>query len=157
MKRTNLFVALVLVVAACAGGGPQSGSASLPGHGAITVAVEPNPIVARPVSGNTWDFPFSAVVRETGGQPVTITRVTATVFAPGNISLGQESWDAADIRARGYSLDVGANGELRYAFSPRKSVPDERLFGNVSAELRVDAVDASGTATTARTVVTITR
>ena len=153
--RLPALLCSLLVLAACSGA--QSGVTSVPGHGAISVAIAPNPIVARQVSGDTYDFPFDVIVRETGGRPVTVTRVTATVFAPGGISLGSESWSAEQIRALGYGVTVGAGSELRYHFAPRKSVPDDRLFGNVTAELRVDAVDDTGSATQAKTVVTVTR
>lgn len=156
MRRSAFAFALVLL-AACGSSSNTSSSSSLPGHGAISIGIVPNPIVAQRVSGDTWDFPFDVVVRETGGHAVTVTRVSATVLGPGGIQLGEESWNADEIRQRGYGLTVAANGELRYHFSPRKSVPDDRLFGGVSAELRVDAVDDTGTPTSARTTVTVTR
>lgn len=148
-----LFVSLL---AACAGG-PQSGVTSTPGQGAISIAIEPNPIVARHVSGNTYDFPFEVVVRETGGRAVEITRVSATVLGPANIALASEAWNADRIRSMGYATSIPARGEIRYRFSPRKEVPDERLFGGVSAELRVEARDTGGSPATATTIVTITR
>lgn len=132
-------------------------STTAPGHGAVSIAVEPNPIVAQAVSGETYDFPFEVIVRETGGRNVDIQRVTATVRGPGGFALGSESWDAARIRSMGYSPSVLANGELRYRFAPRKSVPDQRLFGSVNAELRVEGVDDTGSPTTATTSVTITK
>ena len=61
--------------------------------------------------------------------------------------VSRESWDAQRIQSMGYATSVGPNGELRYRFNPRKEVPDDRLFGGVSAELRVDATDTTGTAT----------
>lgn len=155
MKAT-VFAAALLLLVSC-GGGPRSGVSSVPGQGAITVQVTPNPIVAQRVSGDTYDFPFDIVVRETGGRAVNVTRVTVTVYGPGGLSLGSETWDADQIRARGHNTGIGANAEVRYHFAPRKSVPDDRLFGGISAELRVDAVDDTGAATNARTVVTITR
>ncbi|MBV8515879.1 MAG: hypothetical protein JO197_00625 [Acidobacteria bacterium] len=154
MKRNALFLC-VLLLAACSGG--HSGVTAVPGHGAVAVQVVPNPIVASLVSGSTYTFPFDVVVRETGGRPIHVTRVSATVFAPGGLTLGRESWDASQIQGMGFNTQLGANGEARYHFAPRKDVPDERLFGGVSAELRVEAVDDSGTATNASTVVTITR
>ena len=150
-------LACAALLASCSSGGSSSGGSALPGHGAITVQVDPNPIVARRVAGETWDFPFDVIVREGGGRPVTVNRVTVTVFAPGGISLGSESWDGDQIRARGYAVALPARGELRYHFSPRQSVPDDRLFGSVSAELRVEGTDDTGTATDARTSVTVTR
>jgi hypothetical protein len=152
MKR---IAALLFVFVACHGA--QSGMTSVPGQGAVALQVTPNPIVAHRVSGNTYDFPFDVVVRETGGRPINVTRVTATVFAAGGITLGQESWDAERIRSMGYATTVNANGELRYHFAPQRDVPDERIFNSLSAELKVDAVDDTNAATSASSAVTITR
>ena len=156
MKRTSTLLLLLLV--ACKS--PQPGASrnvSLPGHGAISIAVVPNPIVAARVSGNTYDFPFDLVAHETGGRAVTISRVNAAVYGPAGLKLGDESWDGARIAAAGYSTNVPGNGELRYHFTPRQSVPDERLFSGVRAEVRVDAYDETSTPTSATTVVTVTR
>ena len=128
-----------------------------PGHGAITVQVAPNPIVAQPVTGNVYDFPFDVIVRETGGRAVNITRVTADVTAIGGIRVAQDAYDAAKINSLGFPTTLAPNGELRYHFSPRRSVPDESLFSGVSAELTVDATDETSTATSARTTVTVRR
>ena len=155
MKRTALLASIAILSTFCAGG--RGGTVSQPGHGAITLAIIPNPIVAQRVSGDTYDFPFEVLIRETGGRALEITRVSADVHALGGIRLGSESYDAARIRSLGYSTSLPARGELRYKFAPRKSVPDDRLFGGVSATLRVDAVDDTGTPTSATTVVTVRR
>ena len=156
MKRAALLP-LLFLAAFCAGSNGGNQSSSVPGHGAISIQVAPNPIVARPVSGDTYDFPFDVIVHETGGHPVTIQRISADVTALGGIPVATESYDAARINGLGYSTTVAPNGELRYHFAPRKSVPDGRLFGGVSANLRVDATDDTGTATSASTTVTVTR
>jgi hypothetical protein len=158
MKRTA-FAAAILLVCACSSGKPGSTQTSaVPGHGAIALNVVPNPVVAQKVSGNTYDFPFDVVVRETGGHPITINRVSADIYASvGGIKLGSESYDAAKIQSMGYSTSIPANGELRYHFAPRKSVQDERLFGGVYGDVRADATDETGTATSATVRVTITR
>ena len=155
MRR--LALSLTLIALAACGSGPQSGVRSVPGQGAIAVQVDPNPIRATHVSGETYDFPFEVIVRETGGRPVNVTRVSATVKGMGGLTFANESWDAARIRSMGYSTSVAANGELRYRFAPRKEVPDERLFGGVTAQLTVEAVDDGGSATSASTAVTVTR
>lgn len=157
MKRRAALISIVLLSTFCAGGRGSSGGSSQPGHGAISIQIVPNPIVAQPVSGSTYDFPFEVLIRETGGRPVEITRVSADVFALGGIRVAEESYDADRIRSLGYSTSLPANGELRYRFAPRKSVPDERLFGGVEARLRVDARDDSGTPTTDATTVTVRR
>ncbi len=154
-KRTALLFSLV--IAAACGTGSSPTTSSVPGHGAIAVQVDPNPIRAAPVSGNTYEFPFDVIVRETGGHSVNVTRISVTVNALGGFEVARESYDADRIRALGFRTDVPANGELRYHFAPRKEVPDERAFGGVSARLTVDAVDDSGTPATASTSVTITR
>ena len=154
--RRILLLGALIVLAACASG-PQAGTTSVPGRGALAVEIVPNPIRATLVSGTTYDFPFEVVLRETGGRPVTVTSVTATVQLPGGFPVARESYDAERIRSLGYGTTVPANGVLRYRFAPRKEVPDERLFGGVSAQLRVEGTDDSRAAASASTVVTITR
>jgi hypothetical protein len=155
MKRALLL--FVFIAAACSSTHPgQTSTSAVPGHAAISLTVAPNPIVATKVSGTTYDFPFDVIIRETGGHPVTITRVSADVSALGGIRVANETYDAARIRQMGYSTSVPANGELRYHFAPRRDVTDDRLFTGVSAALRVDAVDDTGTNASATTTVTVT-
>jgi len=153
------IAATALLVCACSSARPGTTQTSaVPGHGAITLSVVPNPIVAQKVSGTTYDFPFDVIVRETGGHAVTINRVTADMYSSvGGIKVGSESYDAAKIQSLGYSTSVPANGELRYHLAPRKTVQDERLFGGVYGDVRVDATDDTGTPTSATVRVTITR
>jgi len=99
MKQITTSLALLLALAACRSG-PQSGMTSAPGHGAISIQVVPNPIVATKVSGNTYDFPFDVVVRETGGRPINIQHVSISVFAPGGFTLGREDWSADGFTRR---------------------------------------------------------
>lgn len=156
MRHLAIAATLAVLFAGCQGG-PQPDPVSVPGRGALMVQVVPNPIVAQRNSDGTYTFPFEAVVRETGGRPVRITNVTATVTLGGALQLARESWDAQRIQSMGYATSVPANGELRYRFSPRKEVPDDRLFGGVSAELRVEGTDDTGAAVSATTNVTVTR
>ena len=154
MKRTALLP-LLLFAAFCAShaGGPAT--VSQPGHGAISVEINPNPIVATNVGGGTYEFPFEVVIRETGGHDVKVMRVAAEVYALGGIHVASESWDAARIAAMGYPTSLAANGTLRYSFRPRKQVTDDRLFSGVTADVRIDATDDTGMATTARTTVSV--
>ena len=156
MKRAVLFL-FVLTTACASHSAGTTQSSSQPGHGAISMTVVPNPIVATSLGGNMYEFPFEVVLRETGGHPVNITRVSADVYALGSVRVAEESYDAAKINSLGYSTSIPANGERRYAFRPRKEVTDERLFGGVTAEVRVDAVDDTGTATSATTIVGVRR
>ena len=157
MKRLTVLAAVLISIGCATPRAGTSRTSSLPGHGAISIAIQPNPIVARRLGGNTYEFPFDVVVRETSGRAVTINRVTLDVYAVGGMRVGSESYDAARIAALGYSTNVPGNGELRYHFTPRKDVTDDRLFGSVYGEVRVEAADESGTPATASTTVTVTR
>ncbi len=156
MKNLAISLTVLATLAACQSG-PRDGVTSVPGHGAISIQVVPNPIVATQVSGNTYDFPFEVVVRETAGRPVNVNRVSVRVFFAGGLTLYEEAWDAARIQSMGFSTQLSGHGEARYRFAPRKEVPDDRLFSGVSAELRVEGTDDTGTATSASTSVTVRR
>ena len=154
MKK--LALPLLFLLAACGGGSSQSGTRPVPGHGAISVEIVPNPVVARRISGETYELPFEVVVRETGGRPVEITQVSATANLPGGLSLPLESWDAARIQSMGYRTTIPANGTLRYRFTPRREVP-EAVFGGVTARLLVEGRDDTGAEANAATTVGVTR
>lgn len=156
MKRA-VVVSLALLASFCAGGRGNIGNTSVADHGAITVEILPNPIVATRVTGSTYDFPFEVVLRETGGHPVDIDRITATVVALGGIQVGTETYDAAKIASLGYSARVPANGELRYRFNPRRDVTSDLLFQGVSADIRVDGHGDTGTPAQAATRVIVNR
>ncbi len=155
MIRRALPLTLLLILVAC--GGAKPSITAVPGHGAVSIEVIPNPIVATLVSGNTYDFPIEVVLRETGGRPITVQRVHATVLLGGSLPVARESWDADRIRSMGYGTTLAANSETRLRLRPRNDVPDERLFNSVSAELKVDAIDDTGTAVSAKIAVTIRR
>ena len=157
LALASLAFALVLTAACAATQAPSLKTATVPGHGTISITVTPNPIHAEKFTGDQYDFPFEVVLRETGGHPVTIGRITADVKALGTISVANETYDTARIAALGYATTIPPDGELRYRFNPRKSVPDERLFGNVAADVTVDGTDDTGAPAQARTRVTVER
>ena len=150
-------LSLSFVILACSSPRAGSQSSALPGHGAISIQIVPNPVVAHRVSGTTYDFPFDVMIRETGGRAVTITSVSADVYAIGGVRVARESYDGDRVASLGYSTSIPANGELRYHFSPRKNVQNERLFSDVSALIRVDARDDTNSPTSATTTVTVTK
>lgn len=157
--RSIASMALVTLSVACgsSGGGTSSVPQVIPGRAALSVSVIPNPIVARKVSGNTYDFPFTVSVRESNGVAVNINRVSADVRALGGIPVYNESYSTAEIARMNYPTQIAGNSELRYSLNPRKEVPDDRLFGGVSAVITVDGTDANGNQVSADTTVTVTR
>src|SRR5207249_1210521 len=90
VQRKLSLLLLLMTAAACSGGGGSMHTTAQPGHGAIAIQVIPNPIVANSVGGNVYEFPFELVVRETGGRPVNVTRVSADVLALGTIRIATE-------------------------------------------------------------------
>jgi hypothetical protein len=155
MKKLAL-IALVLLPLACATHQPgTTKSTATPGRGAVTLTITPNPVVATNAGGTTYEFPFDVVVKETGGHPITIDRVTANVYAGGGISVASESYDAAKIQSLGFSTTIPAKGELHYHFNPRKDVADDRLFTSVYGDVRVEAIDDNGSRASSTTTITV--
>lgn len=159
-ERTVLtLAALVVLLLGCssASDGPAAAPDTIPARADLSVVVDPNPIQARLVSGDTYDFPFTVTVRENNGVGVEIDRVTLVVTALGAIPVYSETMSREEIAGRGYPTSLRGGGELRYSFTPRKEVDDDRLFGGVAAELRAEGTDANGNVVTAQTRVTVRR
>jgi len=155
MKRLAILALAVLPLACATPRAGTTKSTSTPGRGAIKLTITPNPVVATNVGGNTYEFPFDAVVKETGGHPVTIERVTANVFTAGGIPVATESYDAAKIQSLGFATAIQAKGEIHYHFVPRKDVPDTSLFSSVYGDVRVEGIDDNGSRTTTTTTITL--
>ena len=125
-------------------------------HGVVKVAVAPNPIVAVHVDGNNYEFPFDIVLRETGGRPISITGVVVTVYAFG-LPVNVDQNDVAEIRRLGFDPNIPANGEVRYHLQPRRAVTDDRIFGSITAGVRIEATDDAGGTTSDSIRVSVTR
>jgi hypothetical protein len=156
MKRLAI-IALVCLPLACATNQPgTTKSKTTPGRGEIKLTITPNPVVATNMGGSTYDFPFDVVVKETGGHPVTIDKVTASVYAGGGIPVATESYDAARIQSLGFATSIAAKGEIHYHFDPRKDV-DANLFSSVYGDVRVEALDDNGSRVSSSTTITVTK
>jgi len=156
MKRIAI-IALALLPLACSHQGGKPKSTTTPGRGVITLRVTPNPVVATNAGGSSYDFPFDVVIKETGNHPVTIDKVTASVYAGGGIPVASESYDAAKIQSLGFATTLTAKGELHYHFNPRKDVTDDRLFSSVYGDVRVEGLDDNGSRASAATTITVKR
>src|SRR5258706_10470549 len=112
MKRLAL-IALVCLPLACATQHRPgtTKSTSTPGRGAIKLTITPNPVVATNVGGSTYSFPFDVVIKETGGHPVTIDRVTASVYAGGGIPVATEADEAGNIQSPRFPNSNAPQGE----------------------------------------------
>lgn len=156
MKRLA-FIAIVCLPLACATNQPRTKSTTTPGHGAIKLTITPNPVVATSLGATKYDFPFDIDVKETGGHPVTITGVTANVYAGGGILVATETYDAAKIQSLNFAIAIPAKGELHYHFDPRKDVADGNLFSSVYGDIRVEATDDNGSRVSSSTTITVTK
>jgi hypothetical protein len=135
------LLAALLLIAACAGVAPES--VSLPVRGQIELEIQPNPVRARRVAGDTWTFPFEVVLREVGGVEVEIEEIRAAVTIAG-IAVLTQVVDPEEAERRGYDMTLDAGGVLHAGFSPTRQVPDPRLLEMARAELTVVAVDRYG-------------
>lgn len=159
MNRAPLLISCVLstlMLVHCSADDPGR-TPTEPGHGALEIAVVPNPIVATRVSGDTYDFPFDVRVTNPGSLPVSIERVQIDVTAFGGLKIHSESKNAADIREYGYPTTLAPGETLSYHFEPREDVPDDRLFDGVSALLTAVGADSSGKEVSASIRVSVTR
>ncbi len=161
MRRLALPV-LAILLAACSARSPAAGPAPEPAPapaapGALQILVEPNPIMAVPVEGSTFEFPFTVAIRETGGSAVTIERVGIDVLSIGGLKIYSSELGPAEIERRGYRRALAPHGEVRYAWKPRQQVPDERLFATLTGELWAEGMDAGGRTIVTRTRVTVRR
>jgi hypothetical protein len=157
MKRLTL-IALLCLPLACATHRPGTNkSTTTPGRGAIKLTITPNPVLATSLGGTKYDFPFDAVIKETGGHPVTVDSVTANVYAGGGILVTTETYDAAKIQSLGFATTILAKGELRYHFDPRKDVTDDHLLNSAYGDVRVEATDDNGSRVSSTTTITVVK
>jgi len=157
MKRLALIALVCLPLACATNRQPKPRSTTTPGRGEIKMTVTPNPVVATNVGGSTYSFPFEVVVKETGGHPVTIDNVTASVYAGGGIPVATESYNATKIQSLGFVTSIPAKGEIRYHFDPRKDIPDPSLLNSVYGDVRVEAIDDNGARASSTTRITVTK
>lgn len=147
--RKLAIPALLFAICACS----STGSAA--GHGAIAVQVNPNPVRVQQGFKESFHFPVEVVVRETGGHPVRIARVSVRVEGPGGRNIGGGRWNAREIGKMGLPTTVPANGEVRMTLGPVRGVIDERQFSGVSAKVVVQALDETNTEAQGWTSVTV--
>ncbi len=157
MKRLA-FIALVCLPLACATHRPGTNkSTTTPGRGEIRITVTPSRVVAANAGGSSYDLPFDVVVKETGGHPVTIDKVTASVYAGGGIPVATQSYDASKIQSLSFATSIQAKHEVHYHLVPRMDVTDEHLFSSIYGDVRVEGLDDNGARVSSTATITVTR
>src|ERR1043165_9097570 len=102
--RKLAIPALLLALCACSSHPPirSAAQARATGHGAIAVQLPHESVRARLGYENRYSFPLEMVVRETGGHPVQIARVSVKIMnASMRYSGGKGAWTAAHLRGTG--------------------------------------------------------
>jgi hypothetical protein len=149
-----LLLSMPLLLSACSDADtPVTRAVSEPGHGRVSVAVEPNPIVAKRISDDLIGLPFDVVVTETAGVPVDVQKLVLNVSLAG-ASVYSLTFTAEDLRKAGQSTTVPGSGSVRFAFHP-KTRKDDRILGSASGEVTVVAVDGTSALALAATGVSV--
>lgn len=145
--------AVLLALCACAANKAE-------GHGAISVRVRNDPVLATLGEQNQYHFPLEMIVRETGGHPVQIARVSIKMSSASSprTSGGSARWNADQLRALGAPTTIPANGEVilnlgpvRASGGPNPRVPPD----GISAQIVVQALDETYTESQAWVAMTI--
>jgi len=124
-------------------------------RGQLSFDIYPNPIIARRVEGNVYEFPFEVSVREVGGVDVEIVGLQVDVFFLSGVRIFSQPYGPEELSRRQLPTRIPAGSNIQYSFSPRREVPSETLIRGVSAEIILEGIDAQGRSTEARTRVTV--
>ncbi|HUF17429.1 MAG TPA: hypothetical protein VMS12_05220 [Thermoanaerobaculia bacterium] len=136
-----MALGLILLSGGCSGAATEF--SAVPIRGRVEFEISPNPIRAIRLEENQWSFPFEVTLRESGGVDVEIETLRLTVTIAG-LPVARMIWDGAEIEKRGYSTAIPAGEARQYAFTPVRTVPDERLLTLARADINVAAVDRDG-------------
>lgn len=135
--------AFVLLLGGCSGDGEELKTISQPGHGAVAIAVQPNPIVVRPAGGEHHDVVFDVLVTETAGYAVEVQQLVLHVqFAGANAYTLH--YGVLDLQARGPTTSIPARGQVSFHFDARTRIPSKFALGALSGDISVVASDAAG-------------
>lgn len=132
---------LLLTGAGCAGLATES-PAARKGH--LDLDVVPNPLVARQVADDLYEFEFDIVMRESGGIAVRIENFTVEAIAFRTIPMQTQTFPASYISDRGFPTTVEAGKVLRFSFVKRWNIPSRLLLSGASLHVTARTVDAEG-------------
>jgi len=138
--RRCIEIALLMLVCGCAA---MPKEAPVPVRGHLVLDTNPNPLVARSVGDDLYEFDFDIIMREAGGVGVRIEDFTVQAVAYRAIVVRSQTFPASAITDRGYPASIAAGKYLQFHFVKRWNIPHALLSG---ASLHVSArtVDANG-------------
>jgi len=140
MKAWRTSVAAFIFAAGCAAVPKE---APVPVRGHLVLDTNPNPLIARRVGDDLYEFAFDIIMREAGGVDVRIEDFTVEAVAYRAVVVRSQTFPATAITDRGYPASIAAGKYLQFHFVKRWNIPHALLPG---ASLRVSArtIDANG-------------
>jgi len=117
--------------------------APVPLHGHLVLDTNPNPLVARRVGNDLYEFEFDIIMREAGGIDVRIEDFTVEAVAFRTVVVRSQTFPASAITDRGYPASVAAGKYLQFHFVKRWNIPSAMLtYASVHVSART--IDANG-------------
>lgn len=121
---------------------PKESPAQLAGH--LVLDTDPNPLVARQVDGDVYEFSFDIIMREAGGVDVRIDDFTVDAIAFKSVTVHSQTFPATYITGRGYPASIAAGKYLRFNFVKRWTVPSRLLLSGAAVHVTARTTDAAG-------------
>ncbi len=132
---------LLILYSACAAV-PAETPAILKGH--LVLDVDPNPLPARRVGNDLYEFAFDIIMREAGGVDVRIDDFTVDAIAFKTVTVHSQTFPARYITDRGYPAAIAAGKYLRFSFVKRWNIPTPLLLSGASLHVSARTIDANG-------------
>ena len=134
--------ALILLILLTACSSAPEPLAQLKGH--LVLDTDPNPLIARRVADDVYEFAFDIVMREAGGVDVRIEDFTVEAIAFKTITAQSQTYPATYITDRGYPASISAGKFLRFSFVKRWPIPSRLLLSGASLHVMARTIDANG-------------
>ncbi len=144
MRVIRLATVLLLLSVFWSGCAALSNESPATLRGRIELDVAPNPLVARRVSDDLYEFAFDIIMREAGGVDVRIEDFTVEGIAFRTLTVQTQTFPASYITDRGYPATIAPGRFLRFRFVKRWNIPSRLLLSGASVHVIARTVDANG-------------
>jgi hypothetical protein len=124
--------------------------------GHLVLDTDPNPLIARRVGDDLYEFSFDIIMREAGGVDVHIEDFTVSAIAFKTVAIRSQTYPASYITSHGYPASIGAGKYLRFSFVKRWTIPARLLLSGASLHVSARTVDADGRRDTAEAKIGVT-
>jgi len=115
----------------------------VPVRGHLVLDTNPNPLIAKRVGDDLYEFDFDIIMREGGGVGVRIEDFTVEAIAFRTVVVRSQNFPASAITDRGYPASVDPGKYLQFHFVKRWSIPHAMLT-HASVHVSARTIDANG-------------